>query len=904
MSVNATAAKGRRLGIIVLAAILCACAGSRAIGAVIWIEGEKPTRQSMHRHPWWYDQVNKELLSGGDFISNWDDTKAGEAEYDFAAPQAGEYEFWVRANPVGTRLSFALNGEGWTPIEMSKKSGETNIAADGKIDLRFIAWVRAGQVKLKKGDNSIRFRMDSENHNHGMLDCFVFSTDPFQPRGILKPEQIAKEEQEVARGEGEWFAFDPKPDPFTADSAIDLRLLNEKVAGEGGFIEARGGHFVHGKTGQPVRFWAVNGPPAELKDPKTLRDCARMLAKYGVNLVRIHGGYFNEDGSVDMARVQHALDIVEAMKAEGIYCHFSTYFPLWLAPRPGTPWLAGYDGSKHPFAALYFNPEFQSVYDGWWKALLTTPSKTTGHRLIDDPAVFGLEIINEDSYFFWTFAENNVPDAELKIVEAQFGNWLKKKYGSLDAALAKWNGLRIAQDNVGEGRIAFRPLWTMFNERTQRDKDTAAFLTEAQRGFYQREYDHLRGLGFKGVICASNWATASPQYFGPLEKYTYTVCDFIDRHGYFGCDVKGPNDGWAIMNDQTYADRDALKFDNEQPGKPRDFVHPAMDIKYDGKPSMISETTFNRPNRYRSEAPLYYACYGALQDSDCIVHFALDADRWSVKPNYFMQPWTLASPAMMGQFPAAALIYREGLVSSGQTLVELNLGVAALEDLQGTPMPQDASFDELRAKDVPRETKVEPGNVIDPLVHYAGRTGVAFSARGGEPILNDLKRFIDRQRRIVTSTTGELALDYGRGILRIDAPAAQGVSGNLHDAGTVDLRDLTVTSDLPLGNIVAVSLDAKPLDSSRKILLQVMSEEQASGWQTTPASDGLKRITSIGHDPWMVKRISGSVKLKRADSGALKVEALDSNGYPQRRVGAGSEIPLAPDVTYYLITAP
>ena len=32
---------------------------------------------------------------------------------------------------------------------------------------------------------------------------------------------------------------------------------------------------------------------------------------------------------------------------------------------------------------------------------------------------------------------------------------------------------------------------------------------------------------------------------------------------------------------------------------------------------------------------------------------------------YFMQPWTLMSPGSMGQFPAAALVYRQGLVSPG-----------------------------------------------------------------------------------------------------------------------------------------------------------------------------------------------------------------------------------------------
>ena len=80
---------------------------------------------------------------------------------------------------------------------------------------------------------------------------------------------------------------------------------------------------------------------------------------------------------------------------------------------------------------------------------------------------------------------------------------------------------------------------------------------------------------------------------------------------------------------------------------------------------MISETTWNRPNRHRGEAPIYLAVFGALQDSDGIVHFAKDGVDWSVKPGYFMQPWTLTAPTQFGQFPAAALIYRRGLVKTG-----------------------------------------------------------------------------------------------------------------------------------------------------------------------------------------------------------------------------------------------
>ncbi len=36
----------------------------------VWIEGEKPLKSTMNRHPWWYDQVKKDQLSGGDWITN------------------------------------------------------------------------------------------------------------------------------------------------------------------------------------------------------------------------------------------------------------------------------------------------------------------------------------------------------------------------------------------------------------------------------------------------------------------------------------------------------------------------------------------------------------------------------------------------------------------------------------------------------------------------------------------------------------------------------------------------------------------------------------------------------------------------------------------------------------------
>jgi hypothetical protein len=693
----------------------------------------------------------------------------------------------------------------------------------------------------------------------------------------------------------EWFPFAPTEDSFS-ESVIDLRNLNEKFAGEHGFVAAKGDQFVFSKTGEPVRFWGVNGPPHELGGDE-LRKAARRLAKYGVNLCRLHEGVCDNEGNIDLKKVAHAQEMVEALKAEGIYAHFSIYFPLWMQPKPENAFLKGYDGKTHPFAALMFNPDFQAQYRGWWKALLTTPNAKTGRALVDEPAVFGAEIQNEDSFFFWTFDAKRIPDAQLRILEKQFGDWLKNKYGSIETAFSKWDNLKMDRDNAAESRVGFRPLWAMFSEKKARDQDTAAFLFETQHKFYAETYAYLRSLGFKGVITASNWSTASPEIFGPLEKWSYTATDFVDRHGYFSVEHKGDASEWSIRNGHTYADRSALRFEATTPGKPKQFVHPMMDPTYNGKPSMISETTWNRPNRFRSEAPIYYAAYGALQGTDAIVHFAFDGDRWSVKPNYFMQPWTLMAPSQMAQFPAAALIYRKGLVKTGEMLAKMNLSTNDLLNLKGTPLPQDASLDELRLKDVPASGELKPGQRIDPLIHYAGRVEVFFNGEPTKAQVKELAKLIDHESQEVRSSTGELALDYKNGLLMIDAPEVQGASGNLR-AHPINLSDVTIASDSDNQHIVIVALDGRGISESKRMLLQVMSEEKATGFATEEIGNGAHKITEIGHEPWQVKRISGAVKLKRP----AQIQALDFNGYAMGEKKTGAEIQLAPETIYYLLT--
>jgi hypothetical protein len=127
----------------------------------------------------------------------------------------------------------------------------------------------------------------------------------------------------------------------------------------------------------------------------------------------------------------------------------------------------------------------------------------------------------------------------------------------------------------------------------------------------------------------------------------------------------------------------------------------------------------------------------------------------------------------------------------------------------------------------------------------------------------------------------------------------QGVTGFLNQAGTLELPDIHITTDMDYGTVLLVSLDDRPLAQSGQMLLQVMSEEQNFGWKTTGYPK--RQIDSIGQAPIVVRNLAGTVKLQRSDSRSLTVTALDWNGIPTSTIGNAARFTLQPNVFYYVI---
>jgi len=183
-----------------------------------------------------------------------------------------------------------------------------------------------------------------------------------------------------------------------------------------------------------------------------------------------------------------------------------------------------------------------------------------------------------------------------------------------------------------------------------------------------------------------------------------------------------------------------------------------------------------------------------------------------------------------------------------------------------------------------------------------GRVEVNVSESGGVSKVTDLSRFIDRKKKTVSSATGELSWDYGRGLLTVNAPGAQGAVGFLAKAGPIMLDDLTVSSPLEYASVFLVSMDERPLKTSRRMLLQVMTEDSNYGWSAPGV--GLRPIVDVGGPPIVVRKIGGTIALGRKDTTSLRVIPLDFNGYPSRERAPfvpGRAFTLLPTTLYYLI---
>ncbi len=895
--------------------LLLACWAGVHGAELVWVEGESATVKEVTRHPWWYEKVKHDELSGGEMIAHWNDKQAGEVAYDVTIPVAKDYHFWVRANHVQSTLSYKLDSGEWVAIDTAKNPQDIrNIAEDDKPDLRFISWIEVGTLKLTQGAHNVRFKFSSANNNHGMLDCFVFSADAFVPNGKLKPGE--KEKITAVSVEGRW-PFTPAKDEFSADAALDLRYLNEKIAGESGFVTRGpdGMSFVLG-NGKPVRFWALDddatrGHPSH-GTPDMARN-ARFIAKRGANLTRCFADITSDKGLnlIDTGERDRLWKHVAAMKKVGIYTLFT---PIWIGQCKLKPSM-GYvdDGGNHNWGLLFIDKKLQEAYKGWMKQTLTEKNPYTGIPLAEDPALAFIQLQNEDSLLFYT--SQGIKGEAHHELRRLFAAFAKTKYGSFDKVKEAWGTAmptadQDTPDDFDKGELAIAITWEMTQHRfgpqfEKRISDQMEFYCKLMHDFNQTMGDYLKNeLHCKMLVNAGNWRTADNVTQLDGERWAQSANDVMAVNRYYGGIHQGPNAGWAICVGDKFTD-DCVML------RPRAL--PVTLKQVAGYPIMITESSWVPPQGYQSEGPFMIAAYSSLGGIGPYFWFAMGEETWADwtinSANGYMPSqgkWICNTPMLMGQWPAAALLYRQGYVKKGEPAV---VEQRALDDIFGRKMPiiaEDEGYDPNRDKGlIAKESNVKDG--VDPLAYLVGPVIAKYGGDPTKSTVMDLTKFINPTAKTVRSNTGELDLNYGTGLCKLDAPKAQGATGFLKKAGKIALSSVEIEATNDYATVLCVSMDDQPLATSEKVLLQVGTTERSTGWATKPVKiegrDG-EEIVSFGKAPWQIVNADLTVSLKNTK--VKKAYVLDANGMIAKDVelktsGDGVSLKFPADALYVML---
>ncbi|MFH0886601.1 MAG: hypothetical protein V1843_00370 [bacterium] len=665
-----------------------------------------------------------------------------------------------------------------------------------------------------------------------------------------------------------YYPFRPEKDDFTP-SAIDVSFLLDAPSGKYGFMKVKDGHFYF-DNGKRARFWGVNiSGPAAFMSHEDAERMANRLAKYGCNLVRLHhlDAYWAEGKNIFdptyndtqhfSAEKMDQLDyFISKLKENGIYVFLDLLVHRKFKEGDNIKdWANVTPGAK--FEAFY-DPRIIELQKQYANDLLKHRNSYTGLEYRNDPTICSVKIINEATLHYLGTMSGLSP-IYLADLDKMFNTWLLKRYGSKDGLNRAWydsqkgvsdlkDGEDPLQGTVKRGEMVlakYRDEYRQFD--LMREADTSRFYSEVESKYYREMRDYLRGIGVKVPLSGSNhWENILADIAANSEL------DYIDRHRYW--------------DHPRLAYGTKVLFDNLPMVNYPDGSLPVFFAAYKvaGKPYSVSEWNNCWPNLYIAEGPMIMAAYSVLQDWDAVLQFDISSPDWIniLENNFDIAAW----PTVLGQWPAAALLFhRQDVSASNDVIKEVFYG----NDIHGLPnedKPVGASGQEY----LPLVSRVERS--------LQDKTGT-YSITGDSAA----RSYYDNNTKQISSDTRELFWNYAEGVVMVNTPKTQSVVGFLKGK-KFQFYNVLFEPKTEFAAMTLSSLDGEIIARSKRLLLTAAGKMRNTGQLYSESKTQLK---TLGKSPILLEGVVSKVSLTFESPGSiLEVWKLDANGYRTGKIDA------------------
>ena len=837
------------------------------------------------------------LVSNGDFAI-WEDwAYLGPAGGGLFSPGYQSDSCLMISNSIPgfsmASQSIPLEGENISRVKVEGMMKVDNVVAGSKpwqkarISLEFKDWqgIRIGGypivVELSGASDwqkvSDEFDVPKETKRvdifAGLLECAGTAYfDDIKLSAFDANGDPVKREGEYKTDTSSWNKFDP-PAKTLSGSAVDVSFLLDPPAGRHGFMKVKNGHFYF-SDGVRARFWGTNivGPNC-FPDHRTAEKMADRLAKFGCNLVRMHhmDAYwatpnifdpkYNDTRHLSGDSLEKFDYLIWQLKKRGIYVFMDLLVDREFREGDG---VKDYNSVERGAKICgFYDKRIIELQKEYAKQLLLHKNQYTKLRYVDDPAVVSVKLINE-AMLYYIATETGMSPYYIGQLDTMFNQWLVKKYGTLPSLRKAWTdrygkcslmpGEDPVKGTVSRGKSVLAEYRSDYDmEDPLREADTTRFYYDVQVKYFLEMEAYLKALGCKVPISGSNhWINVD------ADVKSNAVLGYIDRHRYWD----HPQFGYGV----NIIFNDSPMVRSPESALPNNFAY----YKVADLPFVISEWNCCFPNEYRAEGPMMMAAYACLQDWDGVLEFAFSGGDWhkSLYDNFDIGGW----PNVFDQWPAAALMFYRRDVSAAKNVIE-------------SSVPENKIFG-LLYEDKPLEN--------EPYLPLISRTEKIYVKEKAQEIDNEAKinnalKFVNDDRKLISSDTRELNWYWGDGIFEINTARTQGGVGFL-SGRRVMLPNLELSCGTDFASIFLSSLDGKTLSLSEHLLLTTAARIENKG-QVFNASRS--QLIEVGGEPIFVEGVDSSVTIKTSAKAANPtVYALNVGGERLKKVaftrGAGT----------------
>ncbi|SHM00363.1 Beta-galactosidase [Nitrosospira sp. Nsp11] len=709
--------------------------------------------------------------------------------------------------------------------------------------------------------------------------------------------------------EDSWKTVTDQDLTVSSGSALDFSaMVATGPAGKyGSAIVLSDGHIGFERRSTPERFLcaslALSPLSGGMPDKAGSERLVRELARTGYNLVRLASvdallmtGRF-KDFDFDPEQFDRLHYLLAQLKAAGIYWivdGLTSDNAAWGDVRPHR-WVKKYRTKMDVLTDPKAFAHWATLIERLWGA----KNPYTGIAPMHDPAMLGMILVNEGSFFYLVEAYRPHPakagDGPLypPQLAPQFRDWLKARYSNYSALRSAW-GAELKDRESLDGIV---DLPATVRGKGPRDIDFARFIVDVEQRAYRAMEKRVRDLGFKGLTTAfDNWS-----YLGA--DITRSSLQWVDLHSYHVLPNNHGEPGSRLVQSSLH----------KNTGQ---YIRALSNARQWGKPFTVTE--YGQPfwNRWRHESAALMPAVAAHQSWDAICQFAESPIQFDYGPSPFVRRQAIY-PFSVGGDPIAhaaerlaAMLYLRGDVASSQHRIHLHLDAEKVLTSSGgweqvpEPLSKLALISPLGLDFGPIPGRPKPGELWVNLTGSqpwwlvksangpaAGRDlrSDAVAALQGAGLIGSGNRSRP-ENQLFQSDTGQLVIDSGAGIIQVvtDRTVALVLKGGNASAGT-----LTVGTASGPALFAVSSLDKKPIAQSRHLLLWVLTDAINTGM--TFADAERTTIKTLGKFPPQVQTISATLRVASENSAGLKAWPLTLGGtrrqaIPLMRTGDAIEL--------------